>query len=227
MDAGQISHLLRPYLKAEPSADLLNIISAYIDILIKWNKSINLTSVRDPEEIVRRHFGESLFAARILLQGGTRVSTSVTDQKSADETAGDACSKSSMTRAIDVGSGAGFPGMVLKIHSPELRLTLIESHGKKATFLREVVRILGLSDVVVAQERAERFQGMAELVTLRAVEKFPDMLPVAASMVLPGGMLGILIGEGQMGEAEKILAGRWETVRVPESRSRVLAVWSR
>jgi len=82
-------------------------ISTYLDLLIKWNAKTNLTAIRDPEEIVRRHFGESLFAASKLYP----------DDPSAEET------------LIDFGSGAGFPGVPIKIHAPELHVILIESQN--------------------------------------------------------------------------------------------------
>jgi 16S rRNA (guanine527-N7)-methyltransferase len=228
----RISILLEPYLERSPSRELLGHISAYLDLLLKWNERVNLTAIREPEEMVRRHFGESLFAARVLL--GSRktqgMGTAPTSSPGMD-----------VRRVIDVGSGAGFPGMVLKLYAPTVGLTLIESQGKKATFLREVVRALGLADVEVVQERAERFAGAstkaateigeqtsrrAELVTMRAVEKFAEVLPVAASLVAPGGRLGALIGARQMSEAARVLPGSWYTVAVPESAKRVLAVWT-
>ena len=227
IDARQISLLLKPYLDAEPSSDFLNKVSTYVDILLKWTFRINLTSIRDPEEVVRRHFGESLFAARVLLEADFQCSTLVPTVNSVRRTTENARDRTSGVSAIDVGSGAGFPGMVLKLYDPRLRLTLIESHGKKATFLREVVRALALKDVVIVQDRAERFSEQAELVTMRAVEKFSDVLPVAASLVSSGGRLGILVGAGQMDEAARILPGLWRTFSVPESASRVLAIWSR
>ena len=227
MDAGQISLLLKPYLDAEPSSDLLKLISAYVDIMLKWNFRVNLTSIRDSEELVRRHFGESLFAARMLLDADFLKSTLVPSGNSKRRSSENARDTTGGMNLIDVGSGAGFPGMVLKLYDPRLRLTLIESHGKKATFLREVVRALGLKDVDVVETRAERFSGQAELVTMRAVEKFSEVLPVAASLVSAGGRLGIMVGSGQMGEASNILPGLWRTVSVPESTSRVLAVWVR
>src|SRR5438067_6064559 len=114
-----IADLLTPYLP-DPPATLLGHLSAYLDLLLKWNAKTNLTAIRDPEEIVRRHFGESLFAATKLYP----------DDGSAEET------------LIDFGSGAGFPGVPTKIYVPELHVILIESQNKKAMFLREVIRNL-------------------------------------------------------------------------------------
>lgn len=202
LELRQISELLAPYLDGYPlSASQIKDVVLYIDLLQKWNRTINLTAIRQPEEIVRRHFGESLFAARHLLA-----------PDSADE-------------VIDVGSGAGFPGAVLKIFAPSIRLTLIESHGKKAIFLRELSRVLHLDDVRVVQERAERFQEKAALVTFRAVEKFENVLRTAGSMVSPKGCLGVMIGASQLSAAASILPGRWQSAPIPEAESRVLAIW--
>src|SRR5262249_31150539 len=96
---------------------------------------------------------------------------------------------------IDIGSGAGFPGLAIKIWVPELHVTLIESNQKKATFLREVCRTLTLTNVDVFDSRAEDFRGAcADIVTMRAVERFDLILPIAASLVAPGGRLALLIG---------------------------------
>src|SRR5438270_8397189 len=114
----RIAELLVPFLGPAPLADSeLSSIRTYIDLLLKWNSKLNLTAIRDPEEIVTRHFGESLFAARQFFP---------------------ACD--SHDSVIDVGSGAGFPGLPLKLWSSSLNLTLIESNQRKATFLREVIR---------------------------------------------------------------------------------------
>jgi len=202
LEPRQISEMLLPYLDGHPlSAEQIAYLSTYIDIMLKWNRVINLTAIRQPEQVVRRHFGESLFAARHLL-------------------APDASED-----VIDIGSGAGFPGVVLKIFAPAIRLTLIESHGKKATFLRELSRTLRFSGVQVVQERAERLQDRAALITFRAVEKFESILGTAASLVAPGGRLGALIGASQFAAATSIVPGQWKSVAIPESESRILAIW--
>lgn len=202
LDTVQINELLSPFLaERELSPTQLNYISTYIDILMRWNERTNLTSIRDPQEIVRRHFGESLFAAIRLLEP--------------DSTA----------TVVDVGSGAGFPGLLLKIYSPQIRLTLIEAHSKKNTFLREVVRSLKLPAVDVHLGRAEQFTGKAEVVTLRAVEKFTEVLPVAANLVGDGGRLALMVGAAQVDTAKECLPGHWsEPAAIPNSASRVLLV---
>jgi 16S rRNA (guanine527-N7)-methyltransferase len=128
---------------------------------------------------------------------------------------------------VDVGSGAGFPGVPIKLWSPDIRLTLIESNQKKAAFLREVTRRLKLNDVDVFDRRAEDFQsGTADLVTLRAVEKFESVLPIAARLVAPGGRLALLVGEAQVKKAQHALPSfAWDTpLTIPGSLSRVLAI---
>ena len=208
MDIARIAELLRPYTaESAPPPALLSQLQRYLDLLLLWNARVNLTAVRDPEEIVTRHFGESLFAARILL-GASRRPASL----------------------ADVGSGAGFPGIPIKLFAPELALTLIESHNKRATFLREVIRTLQLNGSEVFCGRAERWGKTADLVTLRAVEQFERSLPVAASLVAFGGKLCLLIGAGQVPAAQQILGADWrwkEPKLVPESSGRVVIVSTR
>ena len=112
METVRIAELLDPFMETEPSAVLsanqLQSISTYIDLLIRWNTRVNLTAVRQPEDIVTRHFGESLFAARHLFPSPTQ--------------------RTAVARVVDVGSGAGFPGLPIKIFAPQIRLTLIESN---------------------------------------------------------------------------------------------------
>src|SRR5258707_1805533 len=117
----RVAELLVPFLEGSAlSSAQLERLRAYLDLLVKWNSKINLTAVLNFDEIVTRHFGESLFAARQLLL--TPIAKS----------------------AIDVGSGAGFPGIPMKIWNESVDLLLIESSQKKAAFLREVVRTLCL-----------------------------------------------------------------------------------
>src|SRR5208283_62160 len=136
MDSARISVLLEPFLDAALSPAQLDQVSTYIDLLLRWNARINLTAIRDPEQIVPRHFGESLFLARHLFPAH-------------------ASEPGTQARVIDLGSGAGFPALPLKIWAPEVHLKLIEANHKKAAFLREVVRSLRLTGVDVIAERAE------------------------------------------------------------------------
>jgi 16S rRNA (guanine527-N7)-methyltransferase len=207
VDLARISELLCPFLGNSKLSDAqLSCISMYIDILVRWNARVNLTAVRDEENIVARHFGESLFAAQVSarnLAAGAHV--------------------------VDVGSGAGFPGLPVRILAPQLHVTLIESNNKKVTFLREVIRALGLSGVDVFAERAENFPAAsAELVTLRAVERFESILPTATRLVAPGGRLALLIGRDQVQHAKQLTILDWDSpLPLPGSNQRVLLLGSK
>src|SRR3954468_7640963 len=122
MHAHRISELLAPFLgKPLPDVQLAQF-AAYLEILLRWNARMNLTAIRDPEQMITRHFGESLFAAQRLYPHSPEPGA----------------------RLLDIGSGAGFPGIPIKISAPEVDVTLIESQNKKATFLKEVIRTLDL-----------------------------------------------------------------------------------
>lgn len=198
MNTAEIAALLAPYVELgeKQAASIL----IYINLLLKWNARMNLTAVRDPRQIVQRHFGESFFAARKLLAPADAI------------------------RIIDVGSGAGFPGLPIAMYAPQSEVTLIESQSKKAAFLNEVVRSLGLKNAHVFSRRAEDYTGVAELVTMRAVERFEAVLPVAEKLVSREGRLAVMIGESQVEAATKLVAKvAWQTpVAVPGGHSRVL-----
>ena len=206
METARIAELLAPFTGGETLPPrLLEALQRYLDLLLRWNARVNLTAVRDPEKIVTRHFGESLFAARVLLRGRDAAAAAST--------------------LVDVGSGAGFPGVPMKLFAPQLGLTLIEAHNKRAVFLREVVRSLELDRTEVFGGRAEHWAKTADLVTLRAVEQFERALPVAAKLVAEGGRLGLLIGAGQVLTAQEVLGKSWrwrEPTAVPLSQARMV-----
>ena len=223
MDTSRIAELLQPFLGTADDQRLttndLQHISTYIDLLLRWNARINLTAIREPEEIVTRHFGESLFAARYLFPARPSVA--------ADAPARPDEQSSAPIRLIDVGSGAGFPGLPIKIWGPDIDLTLIESNQKKATFLREISRQLTLTGINVFAGRAEDFpDSSADVVTLRAVERFDAALPVAAGLVSPGGRLALLISQAQLTRAKSLTPDfAWSPdIPVPNSMSRILVV---
>jgi 16S rRNA (guanine527-N7)-methyltransferase len=226
MDPARIAELLQPFLlegAAESSAGpplsqaQMQSISIYIDMILRWNERVNLTAVRGPEEIVTRHFGESLFTARYLFPRNPKA---LQPTAKGQHPAGG--------HLTDLGSGAGFPGLPVKIWNPDLRVTLIESNQKKATFLREVMRVLILTNVNVFAGRAENFAGHADVITLRAVERFERILSVALRLLLPGGKLALLIGRAQLARIEELTPSiKWsEPAAIPLSRNRVLRVGS-
>ncbi len=231
MDERRIAELLQPFLTApireQENAEtrLLNErqvqqFSAYLDLLLRWNARVNLTAVRDAENIVTRHFGESLFAARCLFERDVLLSETPKTDDGRPKTKG---------RLLDFGSGAGFPGLPIKIWSPQLRVTLLESNNKKATFLREVIRALGLVDVDVVSDRAENYRGApSDVVTLRAVERFEASLMIATRLVSPGGRLAILVGENQVLKSKELISDfHWaDPIPLPLSLNRVVLIGS-
>ncbi len=215
MDPARIAARLQPFLEAPLPSPALEQISIYIDVLLQWNARLSLTAVRNAEQIVTRHFGESFFLARHALPP-----------------AGNQAAAPAPLRVLDIGSGAGFPGLPLKIWDASVQLTLLESNHKKAAFLREAARELRLTGVNVIAERAESLLSTlppAALVTLRAVERFDKVLPLATRFVAPSGRLALLIGSAQLAAVPQ-LAGeiQWQApIPVPNSHSRVLLLGSK
>jgi 16S rRNA (guanine527-N7)-methyltransferase len=159
-----IAALLTPYLPTPPPA-LISQLQIYLDLLLRWNARTNLTAIREPEEIVRRHFGESLFCARRIAALQPRT-------------------------LLDFGSGAGFPGLPIQLLLPDLKITLAESQGKKATFLREVIRTLNLS-TELWPHRVETMPPTRQfdIVTLRAVDRMSSAIAAARLRIVTGGHL--------------------------------------
>ena len=157
-----IASILAPYY-LDPTPLLLDQLSLYLDLLLKWNARTNLSAIRAPEEIVRRHFGESLFAARHLPAG---------------------------KNLLDLGSGAGFPGLPIALAVPALSVTLAESQNKKASFLREAIRTLGIP-VEVWADRVEKLAAnrLFDVVTLRAVDNPTLALALARERLTPAGTI--------------------------------------
>jgi 16S rRNA (guanine527-N7)-methyltransferase len=153
LTAEKIAGLLEPYRAASMGgagrgqADwtgICELLAVYLELILKWNARINLTAIREPEEIVRRHFGESLFV-------GARLGECET--------------------LLDYGSGAGFPGVPIQLLRPDVDVTLAESRQKKAAFLREVVRSLGLRSEVWAGRVDAMPEGRQfDVVAMRAVD---------------------------------------------------------
>ena len=214
MDADRIATLLEPFLGGDSlSPGLAGDLQAYLDLLLRWNARMNLTSIRDPEQIITRHFGESLFAARVLDDAGALASMSGLPLSLAD-----------------VGAGAGFPGIPIKLAVPAIHLTLIESQNKKATFLREVIRTLAIPDAAVFWGRAEGWQHSADIVTLRAAERFENAVEAAATLVAAGGRLCLLIGARQAPVAVEWLGALWQftpPIPIPMADGRVVLVGGR
>src|ERR1700674_1710821 len=180
-------------------------IQQYMNLLLTWNEKINLTAIRDPLEILNRHFCESMYAASTVpVEDG---------------------------RLADVGSGAGFPGLPLKIIRPELEVMLIESNIKKATFLAEVIRDLGLEDARVFVSRYEELgEEVAPLdfVCSRAVGEFVPFLEWAHSEKVAAKQVILWIGARDLPEIQKIQTWEWrEPIPLPHSLRRALLAGTR
>jgi 16S rRNA (guanine527-N7)-methyltransferase len=196
-----IDSALSPFYPGLTEEQLLAI-QNYLYLLLQWNRSMSLTAIEDPMEILSRHFGESLFAASFLKIGGSRLA--------------------------DVGTGPGFPGLPLKIAIPEIELSLIESNSKKCAFLTEIVQRLRLEGVRVIKQRYEEFRlddGRFDFVCSRALGDYSTFLPWARSVLKPGGSIALWLGTD-----DSIRIGRhddfnWDPpVPIPESRRRVILI---
>jgi 16S rRNA (guanine527-N7)-methyltransferase len=220
MDTSRIADLLAPFQEQSLSSTQIDQISIYIDLLIRWNSRVNLTAIRTPEEIITRHFGESLFTARHLFPQVAGMPLRDFNRSSSQVALAEGL-------LVDIGSGAGFPGLPIKIWSPQTRITLIESNNKKVAFLREVIRALTLTGIDVFPDRAGSFpSASAATVTLRAVEHFDRVLPVAARLLAPASRLVLLISENQLSHARILTPSlHWSpNIPIPLSANKILAI---
>ncbi len=177
-------------------------IQEYLSLLLQWNRSVALTAITEPAEIVRWHFGESMFVAKLLPVENCRLA--------------------------DVGTGAGFPGLALKIAVPNLHLILIESNRKKCAFLAEVVRALGMRDVEI---RSERFEGIRSadlalgIIASRAVGDFKHLLRWSEGSLARRGHILLWLGAEDALRIARIPGWIWQpAVRIPESQRRFILI---
>jgi 16S rRNA (guanine527-N7)-methyltransferase len=190
----ELAQLAKDQIGLNLTPEALRAFQRYESLLIEWNSRINLTAIRSPEEIRIKHFLDSLTC--LLAMRGT-----------------------AMDRVIDIGTGAGFPGLPLKIVNPGMRLTLDESVGKKAQFCRIVVQELGLEKVDVVQDRAELLgqtkscREHYDWALARAVANMPVLAEYMLPLVRVGGHMLAMKGESGLAEAQnaekafKILGG--------------------
>ncbi len=170
-------------LGVEITPSMAGLFMRYLSELKAWNRKINLTSLREDSDIIIGHFLDSISAAPFVPAG---------------------------SRLLDIGSGAGFPGIPIKIVSPSVDVTLLESVHKKVMFMREVIRALGLDGVTAVWGRAEderngiERRGFDRVVT-RAVGPIPDILRLCEPYLAPGGR--VILMRGQRGGDEWEEAG--------------------
>ncbi len=159
----------------------------YAQEMVVWNQRFNLTAIREATDIRKKHFLDSLSCMQVDLTG----------------------------RVIDVGSGAGFPGLVLRILSPDMELCLVESISKKTQFLSHIVQVLGLENVSVITDRAEKlgqdplYREQYDWAVARALAKLPVLLEYLLPLVKVGGYILAQKGKnavGEINEAQNALA---------------------
>jgi 16S rRNA (guanine527-N7)-methyltransferase len=165
---------------ALPAADRQRLLD-YVRLLVKWNAAYNLTAVRDPQEMVTRHLLDSLVLLPHLR--GTRV--------------------------LDIGTGAGLPGIPLAVARPELSFTLIDANAKKTRFVTQAVGELGLKNVEVVQTRVENYRPAQKFDTLvsRAFAGIADMLTHARHLCAPHGRILAMKGVHPQAELTALPAG--------------------
>lgn len=175
-------------------------VQGYISLLLLWNQKISLTSIENPQELVARHFGESFFGAKFIENRSCRLA--------------------------DVGSGAGFPGLALKIALPELQVFLIEQDTRKATFLNEVIRALSLTDAKVLRSPYEAIApgiGSFDIIVSRAVGDHKSLLKWAASRLTESGQVVLWIGAEDAARLSELPSWKWHLpLTIPNSKNRVL-----
>ena len=181
--------------------------SRYLALLLRWNAKVNLTAIRDEGGILQRHFVESIACALALPAG--------------------------IETLLDLGSGAGFPGLAIALCRPEIAVTLAESQGKKAAFLSEAVRVLEVGPggrVRVHGGRAELLKTQFDCVTLRAVDRMGVAVRAGAMLVRVGGWLAPMTTFGEAAVLKDVMGPEFvwsEPVGLPGGVSRVLALGRR
>jgi len=203
LDETRLRHLLEPFgLDLTPTQASQTL--TYLHLLLRWNEKINLTAIRNPAECVTRHFGESLFLAR-----HAQLQDSL----------------------LDIGTGAGFPGLALKIVFPELIVTLLEPVTKKRAFLKEAARVCGFTQVTVRGDRLEELADASptpefDTATMRAVGNLDVLIPLAAQCLKPGGNLLLWLSQEQAAGLPTIPSGLDWQDPLPIPLSRTTEIWS-
>lgn len=155
----------------------INLLMDYLQELIKWNKAYNLSAIRDPMEMVQKHLLDSLVLVPLIHQKLQHSSQPI--------------------RLLDVGTGAGLPGIPLAIACPELLVTLLDSNGKKTRFLFQVKLSLSLDNVEVENSRVENYQPEANftLITSRAFSSLVDFVKLAKPLLAKEGEFWAMKGQ--------------------------------
>lgn len=199
----------------ELTDEIIKKLNLYGNLLLEWNEKMNLTAITEPEEVLYKHFYDCiLFLKHIKLKSGDRI--------------------------VDVGTGAGFPGMVLKIVRPDVDVTLLDSLNKRLVFLNEVIEKTGLDGIKTVHMRAEdagkskAHREVYDIVTARAVAGLPVLMEYCIPLIKRGGLFVAMKGASAAAEAEsarnaaKVLGADksniiCETLRENEERAFVIS----
>lgn len=201
LDPVAVRQLLSPF-DLFLSAETIDKLLIYLDLLVRWNRKINLTSIEAAEECVTRHFGESFLISKVVKLRGS---------------------------LLDIGSGAGFPGLAIKLIAPDLDVLLLEPIAKKRAFLKEVTRVCGITRVEVVGSRLDEFARAKEpqsfdLITIRAVGDLEPLIRKAVGLLKSGGDFCLWLGRKQVREIRD--ANRdihwYEPFAIPISRDRCI-----
>jgi 16S rRNA (guanine527-N7)-methyltransferase len=197
----QIREALAPFGVAV-SPKLAAQVRTYMEKLMQWSRVVSLTTIVEPREVLQRHFGESFYAARHLTRRDGHLA--------------------------DIGSGAGFPGLALKLICPALKVALIEANQKKSAFLAEVARALSITDVLIVRKRVEEIDPASiasNYATIRAVGGLPEMVGWCHKALREGGRILLWTGREDAEAVQKFPGWAWlDASRIPCSEGRFLVV---
>ena len=152
------------------SASKLELFWLYLQELLEWNKTFNLTGIKDPADIIIKHFVDSLTPLPYLERSG---------------------------RLLDIGSGAGFPGVPLKIGAPQLQVHIVDARRKKTSFLKHLIRTLELKGVTALHGRAEEMEQPEQpfqIIISRAFRRLEPLIKLVSPLMKPGNMLVAMLG---------------------------------
>lgn len=203
-DAGARLNEVLTGLGQEPlDAETTEKFKVYLSLILRWNLRLNLTAVRTEDGIIINHLAESVACARAMPKW--------------------------LSTLLDFGSGAGLPGIPIALCRPEIAVTLAESQGKKAAFLQEAVRRLGISATVHAG-RAEELVDVFDCVVLRAVDKMPQAVAAAAKLLAAHGQMALMTTEDQLETLKRAVGPEfllWSSMPLPGSEQKLLAFGQR
>ena len=195
-----------------PSAAQIQALTQYLDLLLHWNATYNLTAVRNRPDMVTQHLADCLAVVRPVQHALSQVLA--------------------FGRVLDVGSGGGLPGVVLAIMLPGLGVTCVDTVGKKAAFVRQAAGTLGLKNLQAAHARVESLADLPfDLITSRAFASLADFTRLSRPLLLPTGCWMAMKGKRPQAELDELPADidvfHVEQLTVPHLNAERCLVWMR